>query len=122
MVDPLEAGVEAMSACQQDGGGIGKRLCDGHDAVCCLTHVGNRSADPDEVRNQVRTACAVSGSRLRSRRMQGVQIGSARVLEYAQVEFGQDGQQVIEDVRLYAFVRNPADGVGKAINFERQTG
>lgn len=43
------------------------------------------------------------------------QVVARRVLENAQVEFGDDGQHVIEYVGLNAFVRDPVHRVGEEV-------
>lgn len=44
----------------------------------------------------------------------------ARVLEDPQTELGKDRQQVVEDIRLNGLIACPGDGVGEAVEFQRQ--
>ena len=48
------------------------------------------------------------------------QVVARRVLENAQVEFGDDGQHVIEYVGLNAFVRDPVHRVGEEVKLHRE--
>lgn len=48
-------------------------------------------------------------------------IASRRVLEHPQVELGDDGQHMVEDIRLDAFVIHPHHRIRKEIEFHRQS-
>ena len=48
------------------------------------------------------------------------EVESAGELEDAQFEFWYNGQQMIKDIRLYAFVFNPAGVVGENVDFDGQ--
>src|SRR5690606_7513306 len=51
---------------------------------------------------------------------QASEIPAARVLEYHEVELGQDGVEVVEYVRLDILVSRPGDRVGEAVDLQRQ--
>ncbi len=48
------------------------------------------------------------------------EIHAGRALEQAQAELGHDGDKMVEDVGLYAFIVAPCRCAGKRIDFQRQ--
>ena len=60
-------------------------------------------------------------SRLRLQITQRRDIAARRILEYPQVEFGNHGQHVVENIGLYPLVIHPYHRIGKEVEFHRKS-